>query len=85
MQGKQKKKNVSPPEVKVSPPSPSTSIRGETGIGTETPRDEKDSTDLNWVRHALDNPSHQDGGVGVTPDAGWVDEVVKGVETPSGD
>ena len=55
-------------KVQVSPPSP--------------PRDERDPTDIKWVRHALDNPDYQDSGEGVHPDGGLVDEWVKGSETP---
>ncbi|KAL7421613.1 Lysophospholipid acyltransferase [Cryptotrichosporon argae] len=55
------------PSVKVTPPQP---------------HDERDPKDLEWIRHALDNPSSQDSGEGVTPDAGLVDRFVKGTETP---
>ena len=59
------------PSLKVSPPSP-----------LHPPKDELDPMDLNWVKHALDNPSYQDGGKGVHPDGGLVDGIMRGVETP---
>lgn len=55
------------PSLKVSPPSP---------------HDEKDSSDLRWITHALENPSHQDGGVAVHPDGGLVNGIIIEVETP---
>ncbi|WVQ99616.1 hypothetical protein IAU59_006753 [Kwoniella sp. CBS 9459] len=73
-----------PPSVKVSPPSPSPTIE-RTPPGP--PEDERDSSDLRWVKHALDNPSHQDSGEGMgmgftTPDGGFLDDLVEGIETP---
>ena len=57
------------PSLKISPPSPN---------------DEKDPTDLKWITHAFANPTYQDGGEGVHPDGGLVDDLIKGAETPRG-
>jgi lysophospholipid acyltransferase len=48
------------PSINVAPPSP---IDGP----PMTPRDEYDSKDLRWVKHALDNPTYKDSGRGVHP------------------
>lgn len=61
------------PSIKVAPPTPS---------DPPPPADERDPKDLTWVRHALDNPSHQDAGPGINADGGLVDNVMKGAETP---
>ena len=74
-----KKKGAGPPapvpSFKVSPPSP-----------IEPPNDEHDPSDLRWIKHALDNPSHQDGGEGVHPvdlvDGLMKDTVGSRTETP---
>jgi lysophospholipid acyltransferase len=57
------------PNLQVSPPSP--------------PEDETDPKDLRWVKHALDNPSYQDGGEGVHLDEVMMDEWMESPETPS--
>ena len=57
-----------PPRVTIPPPP--------------QPEDESNSRDLRWVKHELDNPYYQDGGEGVHPDAGFVDRLVQGAETP---
>lgn len=65
------------PSFKLSPPSPI--------VPDPALHDELDSRDFRWVKQALDNPPHQDGSEGVTPDAGLVDGVVMGAETPLGE
>lgn len=59
------------PDYKVLPPSP-----------VEQPRDEHNSSDLTWVKHAFDNPAHRDGGEAVQPDGGLMDGLMRGTETP---
>jgi len=69
-----KKKTEAPSEVPsfmVSPPSP-----------LHPPHDEHDPSDLTWVKHAFENPSHRDGGVGVHPDGGLMDGIMRIAETP---
>ncbi|ORY32801.1 MBOAT, membrane-bound O-acyltransferase family-domain-containing protein [Naematelia encephala] len=62
------------PSFTVSPPSP---------MSPKTqPHDELDSKDLRWIKHAFDNPPYQDDGPGVGPDAGVVDSLMQGTETP---
>ena len=47
------------PSINVAPPSPID--------GPPTPRDEYDSKDIRWIKHALDNPSYKSSGKGVNP------------------
>lgn len=68
------KDKESVPSVKVSPPSPADP--------PAEPEDEVNPKDLRWVKHALDNPSYQDGGEGVHPDGGMMDEWMQQPETP---
>ncbi|WVR06969.1 hypothetical protein IAU60_004005 [Kwoniella sp. DSM 27419] len=80
-----KGKRSPPPSVKISPPSPTTRVNRMPP--PPAPQDERDSSDLRWVKHALDNPSYQDSGEGMgmgftTPDGGFVGDLVKGTETP---
>lgn len=51
---------TSVPSINVAPPSP---IDGPPA----TPRDEYDSKDIRWIKHALDNPSYKDSGKGANP------------------
>ncbi|WVW84013.1 hypothetical protein I302_106040 [Kwoniella bestiolae CBS 10118] len=79
---KSKKSPPPTPRFKISPPSPS--IDGKV---PPPPEDERDSSDLRWVKHALDNPPYADAGEGMgngfnSPDRGWVDDLVEGMETP---
>ena len=60
-------KQAEVPSVRVSPPSPT---------DQRIPNDETDATDLIWVKHALDNPAHQDAGEGVHP-GGLVDGIIE--------
>ncbi|KAK8864476.1 hypothetical protein IAR55_001726 [Kwoniella newhampshirensis] len=53
-----------PPSFKISPPSPA-ALPKDAPPPPDAPEDERDSSDLRWVKHALDNPSYQDGGEGV--------------------
>ncbi|WWD03076.1 hypothetical protein V865_001122 [Kwoniella europaea PYCC6329] len=74
------------PRFKISPPSPSITQDGN-GLPPQ-PEDERDPSDLRWVKHALDNPPYQDSGEGMgngfnSPDGGWVDDLVEGMETPN--
>ncbi|ODO09822.1 hypothetical protein I350_02040 [Cryptococcus amylolentus CBS 6273] len=74
-----------PPSLRVSPPSPPL-LAPE--IPPPAPEDEKDSRDLRWVKHALDNPEYQDDGEGVgmgvaIPDHGFIDRWIEGAETPA--
>ncbi|OCF33053.1 lysophospholipid acyltransferase [Kwoniella heveanensis CBS 569] len=77
-----------PPSVKVSPPSPSPPTSSDRPLPPPgPPEDERDDLDLRWVKHALDNPSYQDSGEGMgmgfnTPDGGFLDDLVDGMETP---
>ncbi|WVF71254.1 hypothetical protein IAT40_006056 [Kwoniella sp. CBS 6097] len=78
-----------PPSVKISPPSPSPKAAdgADYDLPPGPPEDERDSSDLRWVKHALDNPSYQDSGEGMgngftTPDGGFLDDLVEGIETP---
>ncbi|WWC70084.1 uncharacterized protein I206_104030 [Kwoniella pini CBS 10737] len=79
------KRRSPPPSFKISPPSPTIKSRPP-----PPPEDERDPKDLRWVKHALDNPPYADGGEAMgngfnPPDGGWVDELVEGIETPSGE
>ncbi|WVQ79951.1 hypothetical protein IAT38_002052 [Cryptococcus sp. DSM 104549] len=72
------------PSLKISPPSPAVET-----VPPPAPEDEMDSRDLRWVKHALDNPSYQDGGEGVgmgvaIPDHGVIDRWMEGEDTPLG-
>lgn len=67
------------PSIKVAPPSP---VKDKSD--DSPPYDEDNATDLRWVKHALDNPSHKDAGRGVTP-AGLVERAMDGAETPYSD
>ncbi|WWC89239.1 uncharacterized protein L201_004158 [Kwoniella dendrophila CBS 6074] len=74
------------PSFKISPPSPSPEKKPSTI--EEQPEDERDPKDLRWVKHALDNPPYQDSGEAMgsgfnSPDGGWVDDLVEGMETPN--
>jgi lysophospholipid acyltransferase len=57
------------PSINVAPPSP---IDGTPG----TPRDEYDSRDIRWIKHALDNPTYKDSGRGVNP-GDMLDEAIE--------
>lgn len=65
------------PSIKVAPPSPVQSDSSQ-------PHDEQDSSDLRWVKHALDNPGQKDGGQGVNP-AEMLDRAMDGADTPYSD
>ncbi|WWD17220.1 hypothetical protein CI109_101658 [Kwoniella shandongensis] len=55
---------AAPPSFKISPPSPAVLPKDDVPP-PPAPEDERDSSDLRWVKHALDNPSYQDSGEGV--------------------
>lgn len=63
------------PSSKVAPPSPVQSDSSQ-------PNDERDSRDLTWVKHALED--RRNGGEGVNP-AEMVDRAMDGVDTPYSD
>lgn len=63
--------------------SSTSSEQSSTGITTPLqPADEKDPHDFQWVKHALQDHEkrHDRGGMGA--DAGFVDSVMRGAETP---
>lgn len=73
--GKDKERlDVSTPRVTVEPPSPVDM--------PPQPREEVDSRDLKWVRHALENQQTGHEAEGMGGGAGFVDQVMKGTETP---
>ena len=51
-------------------------------IPPESPNDERDPKDLEWIKHALDNPSHRRERQ-VHIDGNFVDDLMEGAETPS--
>lgn len=64
------------PSVRIEPPSPVEL--------PPQPKEETDPNDLKWVRHALEGQQTRHGASAgrMGGDAGWVDEVMKGQETP---
>jgi lysophospholipid acyltransferase len=69
------KKSV--PSINIAPPSPIDGI-------SSPPQDERDPTDLSWVKHALDNPSYKDAGKGTHP-GDMVDRAIEYSDTPRTD
>lgn len=66
------------PSINVAPPSPID------GPPSDAPRDEYDSKDIRWIKHALDNPTYKDSGRGANP-ASMLDRAMEVSDTARSD